>query len=462
MAAADEAVTYICKRTVVSTKPVQPGKRHSLSVLDRLMGDGSHLKMVYYLRTPANVYEPGEITKMLRESVAETLTFFPIVTGRLLKEEDGKTWMIKCNDAGIRMVEATAKGSVDQWLAHLDREKEMKLVHWEQMFHKPYFWATFYLQVTEFEGGGVAIGMSCFHLLADPVCATMFIKAWADITLHEKLLTPPFFHALPPSKPIHNININIKATNNLINHYKNNATFDQTSRKVMSSQQMNTTTISFSFTESMVQSCMDMARASTESSSPPPFEALSGLFWLILSKIKGGIMDMSISLDARKVLSLDKGFFGNCMVHNKVVYSSSSSGNLSMMSLPIVVAAIGEAVDGIMEPSSVMGLIEWLRYNDGEVSRNGGDSELVCIGLEGVEAYSVGFGDGFDPIQVSYHVEAIGEKWQVMILPGRGRGGGGGGGRVVMVTIPKEFVGNLCGDEVIQDLSPSIVMGGGG
>lgn len=137
-------VTYICKRTVVSTKPVEPGKHYSLSVLDRLM-EQSHLRIVYYFQTPRE-RKPGEITKKLRESISEILNFFPMVTGRLLKDQKGH-WMIKCNDAGVRMIEARAKGSVEQWLKSVNREKEFKLVHWEEMFHKPYFWSTFYVQV---------------------------------------------------------------------------------------------------------------------------------------------------------------------------------------------------------------------------------------------------------------------------------------------------------------------------
>lgn len=137
-------VTYICKRTVVSTKPVQPGKYYHLSVLDRLM-ENNHLRIVYYYRSKGGS-KSGELTKKLRESMSEVLTCFPIVTGRLQKNPEGQ-WMIKCNDAGVRTVEARARGSVDDWLRNVNREKELKLVHWEDMYHKPYFWSTFYVQV---------------------------------------------------------------------------------------------------------------------------------------------------------------------------------------------------------------------------------------------------------------------------------------------------------------------------
>ncbi|KAK1281716.1 hypothetical protein QJS10_CPB22g01021 [Acorus calamus] len=117
----------------------------------------------------------GELTRKLRESLSTVLTAYPAVTGRLQRDSEGH-WMIKCNDAGVRMVEATVKGSVEEWLSHVDREEELRLVHWEDMFQNPCFWSTFYVQLTEFEGGGLAIGLSCAHLLADAACATMLAQ----------------------------------------------------------------------------------------------------------------------------------------------------------------------------------------------------------------------------------------------------------------------------------------------
>lgn len=137
-------VSFICKRTVVSTKPVEPRKFSPLSVLDRIM-ERNYLRLVFYYNFPTR-RRAGELTKKLRESISDMLSAFPIVTGRLLKTPDGH-WMIKCNDAGLRMVEARVKGTVEEWLKNVDREKELKLVHWEEMFHKPYFWSTFYVQV---------------------------------------------------------------------------------------------------------------------------------------------------------------------------------------------------------------------------------------------------------------------------------------------------------------------------
>lgn len=87
----------------------------------------------------------GEDVK-LNESIAETLNAYTVITGRLLRSP-GEQWLIKCNDAGMRVIEAKAKGSVDEWLQNVDREKELKLLHWEPMFSESYFWSPFYVKV---------------------------------------------------------------------------------------------------------------------------------------------------------------------------------------------------------------------------------------------------------------------------------------------------------------------------
>ena len=139
-------ISFIYKRTLASTKPIKPGKKIPLSPLDLLM-EKHHIKMVYYFATPKGL-AIGEMTRRLRESMVEVLSYFHKVTGRLLKDEKGK-WMIKCNDSGVRMVEARAKGSVESWLENVDEEKDKSLIHWEDMFHVPYYWATFYLKVKD-------------------------------------------------------------------------------------------------------------------------------------------------------------------------------------------------------------------------------------------------------------------------------------------------------------------------
>lgn len=140
--AMEAEVVYLCKRTVVSSLSMWPGELHRLSVLDCTMEPYSLRAVYYYPRCPPAA---GTISK-LKESLAELLNTYRPVSGRLHRTAEGR-WAVKCNDAGVRIVEATAKGSVEEWLRTVEREKEMKLIFWEDMYRRSNFWSTFYIQV---------------------------------------------------------------------------------------------------------------------------------------------------------------------------------------------------------------------------------------------------------------------------------------------------------------------------
>lgn len=439
-------VNIICKRTVVSTKAIEPGKYLPLSVLDRFM-EKNHIRMVYYYQTSGDL-ELGQLTKKLRETLSEMLSHFPIVTGRLLRDDIGH-WKIKCNDAGVRMVEAKAKGSVEEWLRSVDREKELKLVYWEDMLQKPYYWSTFYVQLTEFEEGGLAIGLSCTHLLADSICATKFMKAWADISLGKKM-TSPIFHPLPHQRP-QNKKPNNNSYMSLISHYKSLI------ENPISIKEAKYTTISMGFSNQMVQACISMAQPNDSlSPTPTPFEALAGLFWVTSSKIKGmknGLVDMSICLDVRKNLGLDEGFFGNSMLYNKVHLEENF--NLDEDKFPQATKAIRNVVTKIGN-EEIMGLIEWFENNDINSSAMMNCHDLVFTSLEDVDPYLAMFQYKFKPIHVSYYIEPVFGEGHVLILPTSNDEGPLG--RVVMVTLQEEEAIKLCEDEFILQFSPTILM----
>ncbi|CAM8967431.1 unnamed protein product [Rhodiola kirilowii] len=442
-------VTRICKRTLVSTKPVQRGKVYDFSVLDRTM-EHNHLKAVYYYRTRPGKYSTGELTSRLRESLSAMLTWYPMVTGRLVRDENGH-WMIKCNDAGVRTVEATATGSVEECLRDLDRGKEMEnFIHWEDMFYKTYYWSTFYVQITEFEEGGVAIGLSCTHLLADPTTTAMFIKAWADTALTGKMACPPFFHRLPPRRP-GNKKIGHKPCTHLINHYKSSKNL---SPLTTSGEEI--ATVSLQFTNEMVHAVMETARGSEVEVGVglSPFDALSGLFWACISRVRGlkdELMDMSICVDVRKVLGLDKGYFGNCYVYNKVVHSEKGVG------FELATKAISQAVSN-MDNEGVMDLVEWLEHNDNKYHPSLDGSNLICVNLEGLEdSKRAVFDDGCGPVRVSYYLEPFFGEGHVLVMPSTGWDYGPMS-RIVMVTLPKDMVVRLCEDDQLMRFRPTIMM----
>ncbi|RYR55114.1 hypothetical protein HN51_017121 [Arachis hypogaea] len=441
-------VSYICKRTVVSTKPIEPGKYMTFSVLDRCM-EKNHIRMVYYYQSSSTSLGEGEfgkMTKNLKETLSEMLNYYPMVTGRLVRDSEEK-WKVKCNDAGVRVVEAKAKGSVEEWLKNVDSEKEHMLVYWEDMYHKPYYWSTFYVQITEFEEGGLAIGLSCFHLLADYTSATNFLKAWSDISLGNKITVLPLFHPLPSTrKRISNHHPYFE----LINHYKSSI------ERPIPIKEEKYTIISLGFSHQMVNACISKAQFNGPSGpiTMTPFEALAGLFWASISNIKGlqnGLIDMSICLDARKVLGLDYGFFGNTMIYNKVHSNGNLEGNIFVQATRY----IGEVV-AKMDNEGIMDLIEWLEKNEMNSPKMINGPDLICVSLENVDPYLSVFQDWLKPLRVSCYIEPVLGEGQVLILPGTPEEGPLS--RVVMVTLKEDEAIKLFEDDLISQFSPTIFM----
>lgn len=306
------------------------------------------------------------------------------------------------------------------------------------------------MQLTEFEGGGFAVGLSCTHLLADLTCATMFINSWAQTTFYGKTLGS-YFHPLPPRKPS-NKKAHYVPYTTLIDHYK--STIERS--KSISIVDTKYTTVSLSFADHMVRACLDQAQIIDEANNmgPSPFEALAGLFWVCISKVKGitnGLLNMSVCLDMRNVLNLDKRFFGNCMVYNQVHQGNFKENNLSEAAKAI------KDVVAKMDNEGIMDLIEWLQGDENRDLPLMNGCDLVCASLGAVDPYLAVFGDGVRPIRVSCYVEPVLGLGQVLILPGLP--GEGPLSRVVMVTLPEDDLVKLCEDELLLRYSPTILMG---
>lgn len=139
-------VTVYAKSTAPSLVPVQPGKTHEFTVLDHSMSQHS-VHLVYYYRQA-----PTLTMVALKESLSDVLSYYPAMTGRLVKNEgDGcGEWMVKCNDAGVRIIDAQVDATLDEFLASATDEEERQLVYWEDVGSDPYLWSPYYVQVPYF------------------------------------------------------------------------------------------------------------------------------------------------------------------------------------------------------------------------------------------------------------------------------------------------------------------------
>ncbi|CAI8611425.1 unnamed protein product [Vicia faba] len=163
----DCKVTLDSKLTVVSSRPVKSGMSHKLLGVDHGMGYHT-LHLIFYYKNEEKWFESFGLDP-LRESLSEVLSLYPTVTGRLGREtEDGGDWEVRCNDAGVRVIKANVDSTIEEWLSSSKGgSDEVQLIAWDDMPLDTSTWSPFRIQTNSFKEGGIAIGVSCTHMIAD-------------------------------------------------------------------------------------------------------------------------------------------------------------------------------------------------------------------------------------------------------------------------------------------------------
>ncbi|KAL6894065.1 hypothetical protein ACP4OV_008163 [Aristida adscensionis] len=439
-------VTRYAKSTAASVTPVRPGKTHALSPLDAAMERHTVHLVLYYRAAPGLARDP------LKESLSEVLSLYPAMTGRLTRGGggggegesgggggEGRGWVVKCNDAGVRMVDARAAATLDEWLATASGDEEMDLVYYEPMGPEPYIWSPFYIQLTEFADKSFALGLSCTHLHNDPTAAALFFRAWGAAHRRDVSPYPPFLHSpafavspasLPPPPPL----LALKS-----------AAASPAAAAAMSSA-------TFHFPATAMRELL----ASLEPGATP-FAALAALFWLRVAAAAGdaaaagGERELTLALDFRKRMHapLPTGYYGSA-VHLTRARADLAAG------LPAVAAALDRQVAGVPE-EELWAAVEWLHAHQeggGEPFQMYGP-ELTCMALDHVPVYGAEFEAGAPPARVSCRVGGAAGEGLVIVLPAAD----GGEARDVVVTLPAAATARVCGDGELLRHGAKVVFG---
>lgn len=257
-------------------------------------------------------------------------------------------------------------------------------------------------------------------------------------------MTPPLFHSLPPRRfTSHKL-----SNNQLLSHYIRSCSLTAPPSNVTEDRMVTTTLL---FPDPMVQ-------AGENEQGISPFEILSGLLCVCVSRAKGKrneLTDMSLCLDVRKLLRLDQSYFGNCMVYHKVHYSKPVTTKDRLLLLSYVVKEIHNVTKGL-DYDTVMDLVEWLSSNNNNPISNG--SDLVCINLENMaNSRPMMFEEDLMLSHVSCYVEGpVAGGGQAIVLPSQLSEGPMS--RVVMVTLPQREMVKVLEDELLQSFSPVLLM----
>ncbi|KAI3847018.1 hypothetical protein MKW92_029433 [Papaver armeniacum] len=403
------------KLTVVSDTPVQPGKTYPLSVLDHAMGKHT-LHIIFYYRYDRVDKAGSSDLGRLRASLSDVLSYYPPVTGRLMIDEQNGNWVVKCNDAGVRVLKAKVNCTLDEWLMKSGGD-ERDLTAWEDMPNQnPHIWSPFRIQLNDFEGGGLAIGLSCPHMYADPHCATILMKSWTDIYRRQAISYSPFFH--PPG-------LRGRTTNSNTNT-KSAAFYAAKSKKFPTETSTKMSSATFRFSDSMV---------------------------------KKHLLDITIGVDFRKLLEapLPNGFFGNALHFSSV---ECNEEEIKKSGSEYLTKIVHEHCSSSHTEEEFWSAIEWFESQKDDAGKFGAPfsmygPELTSLNLEHMFAYGAALDDK-KPLHVSYHVGNLESEGLILVLPSQEEGLG----RTVMVTLPEDEIANVCQNEDILRLEPVMLVSG--
>ncbi|KAK1288479.1 hypothetical protein QJS10_CPB19g00882 [Acorus calamus] len=445
------------KSTAVSATPVKPGKTYPLSILDHSMGLHT-LRLVFYYKPMTTTSGPID-RERLKESLSDCLSHYPAVTGRLFRSEEGN-WIVKCNDAGVRLMDATVDATVDEWLETVGGDEEVeRMTYWEDPLEDVSVWSPFYIQFNKFNDGGLAIGLSCPHMHVDPTCATLIIKAWSDCHRLAPIIHPPFFH--PPALiPRPNPNLSTASAAFYDSKSKHPNPLNNTTPPPMS-------TATFRFSDASVKKLL--SELTPHCPDATPFDALAALFWTSVARASGEearARALSVCIDFRKLMHapLPHGFFGNALHFSRVSVETEGEEGEGAGALARAAQAVRAHVSGL-EEEEYWSAVEWL----GTVRRDGkgrlmepfamyGGEELTCASFDHMFSYGACFERDAKPAHVSYRVGGVGGEGMIMVLPSPEEGLG----RTVTVTLPKDRTEAVRADKAVLRFEPTMVASGRG
>ncbi|GFY85905.1 HXXXD-type acyl-transferase family protein [Actinidia rufa] len=163
--------------SVVPARTTGDDKVHELTNTDLAM-KLHYIKALYFFNSDA---ARGIDIFTLKKPMFYLLDRHVAASGRIRRQPDDGRPLIKCNDGGVRTVEARCGKTVDEWLAADDRSVDDRLVYSEALGPDLGFSPLVYVQFTWFKCGGLSVGLSWAHILGDAFSASAFINMWGQI-----------------------------------------------------------------------------------------------------------------------------------------------------------------------------------------------------------------------------------------------------------------------------------------
>lgn len=227
-------VEIISEEVIKPSSPTPPHlKSLKLSLLDQLAPPIYVTLVFFYPTHHHHLNNTNTSLLLLKQSLSQILTTFYPLAGRVNLRDSSS--FIDCNDSGAAFVEARVHGTrLSQLLQdpNMDELKKLEPVdplawrirrdqdhdHEEEEEEEKSLLA---VKVSLFECGGMAVGVSIFHKVADGTSMVAFINAWAAACRGDDTAKPNFFDlasCFPPTDAalVHTQHVGVVETGNIV------------------------------------------------------------------------------------------------------------------------------------------------------------------------------------------------------------------------------------------------------
>ncbi|CAL5003349.1 unnamed protein product [Urochloa decumbens] len=173
--------------------------------VDYELADADLLHKLHYLRA-VHVFHAAFAVRELKEPMFPWLDMYFPISGRLRRHQAaaaaGRPY-VRCNDCGVRIVEAACDATVEEWLEQeAERGGMSKALAYDKVIGPELFFSPLlYVQITSFKCGGMALGFTWAHLIGDIPSAAACFSTWAQLFNGKKPPAPTLRDPLNSTSP---------------------------------------------------------------------------------------------------------------------------------------------------------------------------------------------------------------------------------------------------------------------
>ncbi|XP_057773321.1 protein ECERIFERUM 2-like [Salvia miltiorrhiza] len=400
--------------TVVPASITGEDKNHQLSDLD-LAFKLHYITSVHFFGADA----AAELTiHDLKKPMFPCLQLYYPICGRLRRHDAPAPARpyVKCNDSGVRVVEATCAKTVAEWLAAVHGGDHHRLLVYDQpiLAHDFGFTPLVFLQLTKFQCGGLCVGLRWAHILGDAFSASEFLNMWgkfmANETTPRQLLTAPANppHPSPPSS--------LSAVKLL----------DPIGDDWLAPNSSKMQTHSFHITQTQLSDLLAKYKAE-------PFQIISAILWKSMAKIRGTNI-ITVCRNTKNHDKNDHEMPSNARHLIGVVEAETSSviAEADILEISKLIADKFFDQTGMIQKQMEegKGLLDFVVYG----------ANLTFLDLEGVDLYGLQL-KGRRPLLGSISIRGVGDEGAVVVAADAS-----GGGRLVNVILPEDHIHHLKND----------------